>query len=380
MGHFYLFEDSIDSIEERNKSGPLVPKIHLEIQTIIKSDDLLNGNVTPKNNKKIKMERKIPILYGYLEPKQYSIKSDNRQISLIYGLANKPLFEQISFQECQKLAHHNNKAILMKDSSIIKSLDLFNKPTVINQTTHTKIKSAKHSDKTTVIGPAGMVPNQPLFNNINSITNVDSEMMFNEHDSLVNNVLPKNDDEFNNNNLKRKYPELKNNDDNNDKNNDCSYKKINKSIELTLDEKLKLVETNENNKKENNQIKNPNLSKQTNLRQKNKLMKKRMDVDDDKDIRTQVDSLVNVLIQGLQSNDIKMLSTALSMNKDKVLNNTIKKLPTEHVPAFLTVLEKGLCQNGEHHSIYLRWIKSLLRHKISFLMTVCIFSNCIILI
>lgn len=339
-----------------------MPKIYFDFKTMIKSDDLVNGEVTPKN-KKLKLERRIPILYGYMNRSQYSLKkSDNRQISLIFGLVNRPIFEQISIQECLKLTNQNSQTIL-KDSSIIKSLELLNKPTVVNQTTHTKIKSARHSDKTTVIGPAGMVPNQPLFNNINCLTNGDSEMMFNEHDSIVKSVLQKTDD-FNNNNLKRKYTdEIKNNNSDNV----CNYNKIKKSDELTLDEKLKWLETNEN-KNKNDQLKNTTLPEKTNTRQKNNLVEEKMD--DDKDIRTEVDSLVNVLIQGLQSNDIKMLSTVLSMNKDEILKNTIKKLPTEHVPAFLTVLEKGLCQNGEHHSNYLRWISSLLRHKISFLMTV----------
>src|SRR5690606_24010117 len=84
------------------------------------------------------------------------------------------------------------------------------------------------------------------------------------------------------------------------------------------------------------------------------------------------ESLVNVLIQGLKSKDIKMLKTVLECTDEIVVRNTVKKLPVSFVPLLLSELQRGLFKNGNHQSHYLKWINIVMQVKITYLMTVCV--------
>ncbi|KAH9425123.1 WD repeat-containing protein 43 [Dermatophagoides pteronyssinus] len=389
-GHFYMFEETIESAS--NTKGPVSPKYRLNIQT--SCDD--KKNFIP-SNKRSKIERQIPYMYAYLDSKQLigkslvngntnnhqqQLKDKNRiYIQTIYGAPNRPIFERLSISECEKLCqeqksssltlitnNNNNTTTIIKDPSILKSIELLPRPSLenvsISKENNTKIKSAKHSDRTTVIGPAGMVPHQPLFNGVNG-----------DGDTENNDEIMLSEDEQD---LKCSSIDKQNvNDDKKDKINNIKSNNLKKSnnnkSELTLDEQLKLMETN-------NEI---TLDKQDSSKRK----KRDSDIQNNQQ-QIGTESLVSVLVQGLQSNDTKMLSTVLQTDHtDMIIMNTVKKLPIQHVPKLLNQLQKGLISGqqkkednvsnsgdddgggGGQYSIYLKWITFLLRNRFSYLMT-----------
>ena len=386
-----MFEETIESAS--NTKGPVSPKYRLNIQT--SCDD--KKNFIP-SNKRSKIERQIPYMYAYLDSKQLigkslvngntnnhqqQLKDKNRiYIQTIYGAPNRPIFERLSISECEKLCqeqksssltlitnNNNNTTTIIKDPSILKSIELLPRPSLenvsISKENNTKIKSAKHSDRTTVIGPAGMIPHQPLFNGVNG-----------DGDTENNDEIMLSEDEQD---LKCSSIDKQNvNDDKKDKINNIKSNNLKKSnnnkSELTLDEQLKLMETN-------NEI---TLDKQDSSKRK----KRDSDIQNNQQ-QIGTESLVSVLVQGLQSNDTKMLSTVLQTDHtDMIIMNTVKKLPIQHVPKLLNQLQKGLISGqqkkednvsnsgdddgggGGQYSIYLKWITFLLRNRFSYLMTV----------
>nr|XP_046914381.1 probable serine/threonine-protein kinase cdc7 [Dermatophagoides farinae] len=400
-GHFHMFEETIRLAS--NTKGPIAPKYRLNIQT--RFDSKKNNSPTKNQNKRSRIERQIPYMYAYLDSNQLKGKSskitngntnDNHQspqlkdnsrihIQTIYGTTNRPIFECISIYECEKLcqeqqqqqkssslplASNNNQATIIKDPSILKSIDLLPRPllenvSIIKSENNIKIKSAKHSEHgTTVIGPAGMVAHQPLFNGVitengdDSQNNNDDEMMLSEDEQKHSSTDNKQD--INNNNKLKKS-------------NSNSDVGCNKKSELTLDEQLKLMETN--NDDDNERQHYIPKRKKRNRRSKSNKQQQQQQIG--------TESLVNVLVQGLQSNDGKMLSTVLQTDHtDIIIMNTVKKLPIQHVPKLLNQLQKGLISGqqsqresgsnsgvGQQYSIYLKWITFLLRNRFSYLMT-----------
>jgi hypothetical protein len=84
------------------------------------------------------------------------------------------------------------------------------------------------------------------------------------------------------------------------------------------------------------------------------------------------DSLTHLLVQGLQSKDKKMLETVLNTTDEKVMRNTIKKLPIDCVSMFLYELQSCLFNKSEQTVVYLKWLEQLLHLRLTFLMSVSV--------
>jgi hypothetical protein len=215
-----------------------------------------------------------------------------RHILLSYGNLIRPIFERISYNECDK-----NTTLIRKDSIELST------PSLVVDSGFTKIKSPVKPKNATVMGPAGMAPIRQSINNNNISSN-----------------------SFNVNNNKT---------ESNAKPNDITLS-FEERLQIT-DEKLSAIESNS--------IEPPTS-----------------------------DSLVHLLVQGLQSKDKQMLETVLSNKDEKLIRNTIKKLPIECIALFLYELQSCLFNKGEHTFIYLKWLELLLHLRLTFLMTVSLFK------
>jgi hypothetical protein len=220
-----------------------------------------------------------------------------RHILLSYGNFIRPIFERISYNECDK-----NTTLIRKDSIELST------PSLVVDSGFTKIKSPVKPKNATVMGPAGMAP---IRQSINS-NNISSNSI------TVNN----------------------NKTESNAKQNDITLS-FEERLQVT-DEKLSTIES------KSNSIEPPTS-----------------------------DSLVHLLVQGLQSKDKQMLETVLSNKDEKLIRNTIKKLPIECIALFLYELQSCLFNKGEHTLIYLKWLELLLNLRLTFLMTVSL-SNYLI--
>lgn len=85
------------------------------------------------------------------------------------------------------------------------------------------------------------------------------------------------------------------------------------------------------------------------------------------------DSVVQLLVQGLASDDRRMLDTALHRDDEILIRNTINKLPLEFVPKLLGELQKSLFHKGDN-TVYMRWLETLFQNKLSFILTVRLYK------
>lgn len=276
-----------------------------------------------------------------------SKKAHNFHLMVGYGNANRPTFERISYSDCEKC--------YLKDGGVLERSDVNASavPALIDESSHMKIKSNrawKATDKTTVIGPAGIVASQPLFNNIkNGTTEANGDVHSDEEDV----VMEMDAEEINNNHIKSK-----------EKQNDQSQStpqvaatpskspKKKRSGQLTLGEQLEAISEDEKAKEASKRKKRKDGSVSESADQAN------------------TESLVNVLMQGLKSKDSLMLQTVLECTDETICRNTIKKLPVSYVPLFLAQLQAGLFKNGDHQAQHLKWINMIMQLKITYLMTV----------
>ncbi|KAF7495879.1 WD repeat-containing protein 43 [Sarcoptes scabiei] len=346
-GYFYLFEHQIKSLSSMI-CGPMAPKFRIEIRIkLIFKNNLSNGSLSNRKKKKHQdAEKLIPFLYAHRT--SHNLHPDKavhqfNSTSIIYGSVEKPMFEILSLHECENLCKFSeipNQGIIYKDPSLLKSMSFISAPKIINMSTETKIKHFSPSSiQTVAIGPFNIAPNQPVFNNINEkISNNNEVFRDDKNNNLV--ISPKKStDKSNSIEIPVNGDDIK-----------FDHHNADKIEDMTLDDRLKLIERNKN------QIDVGSKSSVTVSKSKKP---------------QSTDSLVNILIQGLQSNDVKMLSTVLqNENSDSVISNTVKRLPIEFVPILLNQLQNELCRNGENYSNYLKWITLLLRHKISYLMTI----------
>lgn len=344
-GSLYIFEHNFSTRKPNgvNMNIPVVPKIRLQIQIPIK----VKGG---ERKQKLTTNKSIPFLFAHLNvnllPNSSSSSPINKTMKnffllLGYGDVNRPTFERLSYGECEK-CYLNDNGVLMRDQQQVYSITNQLKLSVVNETNHTKIKTSKSNDRTTVIGPAGIISAPPLFNNIHSNGNVSNGDLLSE-------------DEIDNEDDKSINPS------NEDINNNLNNETTNNDNELTLDEKLKLIDEKISNKNVlNKKISNTQIIKSKITKSKCKISKE----------KSATDSLVNVLMQGLQSNDTNMLNTVLNTMDQMVIDNTVKKLPVEYVPSLLLLLQKGLFHNSSQQTVYLKWITTVIHNKISYLMTV----------
>ena len=81
------------------------------------------------------------------------------------------------------------------------------------------------------------------------------------------------------------------------------------------------------------------------------------------------DSLSNLLVQGLQSNDDKLINDVV--NKKSVIESTINNLPNAYVKPLFNFLQKALCEHGENEN-YVVCLEILIQTKISQVLDVSI--------
>lgn len=81
------------------------------------------------------------------------------------------------------------------------------------------------------------------------------------------------------------------------------------------------------------------------------------------------DSLCQLLTQGLQSADDRLLSTVLDRSDETLIRNTVQRLPITCVLALLKELHKRMHWKGARLCTYMKWIKSIIVTHTSFLTT-----------
>lgn len=228
-----------------------------------------------------------------------------------YGSPDKPCFERVTYAECERSYLHDGGILRRHETGLADHSQL----SVVNVASHSKIRSRPPpADRVTELGPAALVPTQPLFNNIHDPANGLNG------DSLLS------DDELG-----------------------CGNGGRGQVAEMTLDEQLRRVEGEEASVSASKRLK----------RSDRKCARK-----------STTDSMVSVLVQGLQSNDTHMLATVLTSTEPELMCSTVKRLGVEYVPSLLRQLQRHLLVRSEHQLTYLRWITVLIQHKISFLITV----------
>ncbi|RNA01364.1 WD repeat-containing 43-like [Brachionus plicatilis] len=81
------------------------------------------------------------------------------------------------------------------------------------------------------------------------------------------------------------------------------------------------------------------------------------------------DNLLVLLVQGLQSNDSKMLNHILQHKNDKVITKTVRMLPTNYVVQLIKELNKRLQGHAQSGLGLIKWLKSVLMIHTSYLMS-----------
>ncbi|KAG0346444.1 WD repeat-containing protein 43 [Podila humilis] len=81
-------------------------------------------------------------------------------------------------------------------------------------------------------------------------------------------------------------------------------------------------------------------------------------------------SLQQMLIQALHSNDTQLLEACLTFNNVEVIRNTVRRLPTVYVIPFLTQVIHKFQQKPNRGEALLEWIKAVLLIHTAYLMTV----------
>lgn len=77
-----------------------------------------------------------------------------------------------------------------------------------------------------------------------------------------------------------------------------------------------------------------------------------------------------VLVQALHSSDEHLLKEVLNQTNLEIINNTVKKLPTQFVVPFLESIIDKFQVNPNYGTNLLKWIKSVLIIHMAYLMTV----------
>lgn len=186
------------------------------------------------------------------------------------------------------------------------------KVSLLVDSSFTKIKSPLKPKNATVVGPAGMAPTRQT---------VPTKAIENNQISNAMNEL----------------------NDKNDKSIQSKPKQMNETL-LTFEERLESSEK-------------PDLESIPPTSSSN---------------QTTSESLTLVLMQGLQSKDKRMLETVFNNTDEKVIRNTLKKLPIDCISLFLNELQNCLFNKSENTIVYIKWLEQLLNLRLTFLMTVSI--------
>ncbi len=81
-------------------------------------------------------------------------------------------------------------------------------------------------------------------------------------------------------------------------------------------------------------------------------------------------SIHQMLIQAIHSNDKQLLETCLAVHDQDVIGNTVKRLPTVQVVAFLNQIIDRFQHKPNRGSDMLVWIRAVLLHHTPYLLTV----------
>lgn len=81
------------------------------------------------------------------------------------------------------------------------------------------------------------------------------------------------------------------------------------------------------------------------------------------------DNLLVLLVQGLQSNDAKMLNHVLQHKNEKVVAKTVRMLPSNHIISLVRELNKRLQGHAQGGIGIVKWLKCVLMIHTSFLMS-----------
>uniref|UniRef100_A0A023FHN4 Putative wd-repeat protein n=1 Tax=Amblyomma cajennense TaxID=34607 RepID=A0A023FHN4_AMBCJ len=82
-----------------------------------------------------------------------------------------------------------------------------------------------------------------------------------------------------------------------------------------------------------------------------------------------VDNLSQLLLQGLQSNDAKLLNSVLQRTDETLLRNTVQRLPVSSILSLLKELHKRMHSRGSGVYPYMKWTKALISAHTCYLMT-----------
>jgi U3 small nucleolar RNA-associated protein 5 len=89
-------------------------------------------------------------------------------------------------------------------------------------------------------------------------------------------------------------------------------------------------------------------------------------------------SLQQVLVQALQSNDSHLLMGCLSYGNYQLVHNTVRRLPARLIIPLLDVLIEKFQTTPLRANHYSIWIKAVLLHHTSYLITVSLSDRIII--
>jgi U3 small nucleolar RNA-associated protein 5 len=81
------------------------------------------------------------------------------------------------------------------------------------------------------------------------------------------------------------------------------------------------------------------------------------------------DSLHQMLIQALTTNDYSLLEDCLRVNDGRIISNTVQRISTSYVISFLTQVVQRFQKNPNRCESLAKWIKSILLTHMSYLMT-----------
>lgn len=81
------------------------------------------------------------------------------------------------------------------------------------------------------------------------------------------------------------------------------------------------------------------------------------------------DNLCQLLLQGLQSNDPRLLNSVLDRTDEGLIKNTVRRLPLSSVLSLLKELHKRMHSRGSGVYPYMKWTKAVISTHTSYLMT-----------
>lgn len=86
-------------------------------------------------------------------------------------------------------------------------------------------------------------------------------------------------------------------------------------------------------------------------------------------VAPKMDSMANLLLQGLHSRDATMLDRVFKLTNHGVIEKTVRNLPAKVVFVLLKELHRRIFESPEQSSILLFWLRSLLTHHTSYMST-----------